>query len=842
MQGYKLSEMAARAARGDAYQPAAKAPMQVSPIAVARAAVAPRDRYAMDAAQVFKPYDFADGILPDGMAMDSTLPAMSGTVAAWAMQSALREGQGFFGYPYLAQLQQRAEYRHAAEIWAEHAVRKWIKIVGGTDAQRAKIEDAFDQLNVRDVVQEWLGHDQGFGRGQIFLDFDDADKDEEIATPLRLIPQKIGPKRPLKRLNVVEPLWSAPGVYATTNPLRADFYKPEHWFVFGRKVHSTRMLTVVSRPVSDMLKPSYAFGGLSLTQIMAPYVDNWLRTREAVSDMINSFSLVVLATDMSSAMGPSGTGSDLYNRIDLQNAVRDNRGMFVVDKDNEDLSNIAVPLSGLHELQAQAQEQMASVARIPLSIYLQVTPTGLNASSDGETRNFYADVHAYQEKSVRPHLQTIFEVVQLSALGEIVKDLKFEFVPLWEMSDKDKSDIRKTDADADIGYVTAGIVSPEEVRERLSNDESSLYHGVDLTDAPPELPDPTDGNAPNDDDAGDEPAQDEFREEDHPRAANGQFGSGGGGASKGSGKADKPDAPAESKPAATAKPPKPVAPVVQGILGDDNIARLRTLIADKKSTSAEILAILKPLDDVGKDRAPTLGQDVTPDAAFWAGRQYVVDGKPASIQEAGAALVRKAESYADEGGGVKYEKKARILLGPPAAGKSTSAEEIARQGGYAIADSDDAKKIIPEFDSGVGASAVHEESSYMGEAVVDQLLNSGANVILPLVGAKPASIERRIQVLKDAGYSVTVDLVDVHEDEAARRMAARALSSGRHIASGYFMSIGNNPEKTYEHLKNTHADLAYGRINGNGGPREERYDEAINHPDASPGKPLFGTS
>ena len=165
MQGYKLSEMAARAARGDAYQPHAKAPMQVSPMAVARAAIAPRDRYAMDATQVFKPYEFIDGILPDGIAMDSTLPAMSGTVAAWAMQSALHEGQGFFGYPFLAQLQQRAEYRHAAEIWAEHAVRKWIKIVGGTDDQRAKVEDAFDQLNVRDVVQEWLGHDQGFGCG-----------------------------------------------------------------------------------------------------------------------------------------------------------------------------------------------------------------------------------------------------------------------------------------------------------------------------------------------------------------------------------------------------------------------------------------------------------------------------------------------------------------------------------------------------------------------------------------------------------------------------------------------------------------------------------------------------
>ena len=31
-----------------------------------------------------------------------------------------------------------------------------------------------------------------------------------------------------------------------------------------------------------------------------------------------------------------------------------------------------------------------------------------------------------------------------------------------------------------MAYVGAGIVDPEEVRERLSNDETSLYHGVDL--------------------------------------------------------------------------------------------------------------------------------------------------------------------------------------------------------------------------------------------------------------------------------------------------------------------------------------------------------------------------
>ncbi len=280
---------------------------------------------------------------------------------------------------------------------------------------------------------------------------------------------------------------------------------------------------------------------------------------------------------------------------------------------------------------------------------------------------------------------------------------------------------------------------------------------------------------------------------------------------------------------------------MQSILGDKGISRLRELISDKSSTAKDIMAALKPLDKAGHDKTPTLAHDTTPTNKFWRGRTYTVDGKPAKIADVGKHLMATAESYAGPGG-VKQQRRARILLGPPAAGKSTSAEEIARQGGYAIVDGDDAKKVIPEFEGGVGASAVHEESSYMAEAVLADMLKSGNNVILPLVGGKPGSIEKRIKILRDAGYDVTVDLVDVDENEAARRMAGRALRTGRHISSSYFASIGNGPLNTYNYLKDKNPDLGFGRINGNGGHKEERYEEAHNHPDATAGKSLFGGS
>lgn len=502
--GYKLSEPAARAAMGLPAFAQERAPMAINAQALATARTKPRggpSPFAMDAATIFEPYKFPAETYPDSpdFALDSCLPPTAAWTSAWAGSSLFHEGQGFFGYPYLAELVQRAEYRHACEIWAEHAVRKWIKLVGGTDAERKAIEDEFTRLQLRDVFQEWMFHDHVFGRAQVFLDFGDANDPAELETPLLIDEAKIGAKRPLLRLTVVEPMWSAPGTYNTSNPLDGDFYVPRSWFIYGKRVDTSRMLTLSSRPVSDMLKPAYAFGGQSLVQLMKPYVDNWLRGRQSASDLLNSFSIINLATDMASTMA-GGNGDSLFNRVDMFNLMRDNRGAMVTDKNAEELSNLAVPLSSVPELVSQAQEQLASVARIPLSIYLQITPTGLNATSDGETRNFYADVKAYQEKNIRPHLQRVFEIVQLSVGGKINPEIKFEFEPLWEMDDKDLADIRKADADAHAQYVLMGAVSNDEVRETLANDESGLYHGVDLGSPAPVAPGVDDDDEDEDED------------------------------------------------------------------------------------------------------------------------------------------------------------------------------------------------------------------------------------------------------------------------------------------------------------------------------------------------------
>lgn len=424
------------------------------------------------------------GVLPSSMALD----AMPGTadLSAYAAQQAYHEGLGFLGYPYLAELSQRAEYRHVASIWAEHCTRKWIKI-SGDDAKVKKIEAEMQRLAVRELFREAIEKECFFGRIQIFMDFGDHDKPAELQVPLVMDKRKVNAQRPLKRLAVVEPMWSYPGPYDAQNPLAPDFYKPASWYMSGRIVHASRLLTMVGRPMPNMLKPAYAFGGVALTQMCKPYVDNWLRARQSVSDLIHSFSVMVLKTDMESVLG-GGAGEGLFARVDLFNKTRDNRGTFVLDKNAEDFSNVSAPIAGLDKLQAQALEQIASVSGIPLVILLGITPSGLNASSEGEIRVFYDKIMAYLEKVCGPELHTLLQVVQLSLFGDIDPKITFEFESLWEMSDKDKADIRKADAEADGIYIDKGVIDPDESRARLNDEEGGMYAGA-LAGPAPGLPD-----------------------------------------------------------------------------------------------------------------------------------------------------------------------------------------------------------------------------------------------------------------------------------------------------------------------------------------------------------------
>jgi phage-related protein (TIGR01555 family) len=271
--------------------------------------------------------------------------------------------------------------------------------------------------------------------------------------------------------------------------------------MLGKEVHASRMMTMITRELPDILKPAFNFSGMSLSQLAEPYVDNWLRTRQSVSDLINNFSITALKTSMGQVLqggdGPDADGTDLFERADLFTAGRSNKGLMLLDKDSEELVQVNTPLGGLHELQAQAQEQMCSVSRTPAIILTGISPSGLNASSEGEISTFEDWNAALQEAYDREPIETVLKVLQLSMYGEIDPDITFAFVPLRQMTKKELAEIRTADSTTAGTYIDRGVISPEEERERLARDPDSGYQGLDMS---LEIATPNEGNTDNEDD------------------------------------------------------------------------------------------------------------------------------------------------------------------------------------------------------------------------------------------------------------------------------------------------------------------------------------------------------
>jgi phage-related protein (TIGR01555 family) len=227
-----------------------------------------------------------------------------------------------------------------------------------------------------------------------------------------------------------------------------------------------------------------------MSQLMESDVYQWLRTRNSVSDLIHNFSVMCLKTDMSAILSgqPDAPTGGLFDRAKLFTQTRDNQGLTLLDMQREEMVAVNVPLSGLDELQAQAQEHMAAPSHIPLVKLLGITPTGLNASSEGEIKVFYDFVRACQQTLFADHLNTCLQVMQLHLFGEIDDAIGFEFVGLTAPTVKELAEIRKSDAETAASYIDKGVVSPDEVRARLASDPDSGYDNLS-GDAPepPEL-------------------------------------------------------------------------------------------------------------------------------------------------------------------------------------------------------------------------------------------------------------------------------------------------------------------------------------------------------------------
>lgn len=397
-------------------------------------------------------------------------------------------GQSFIGYASCANLAQDGLMRLGVETLADEMIRKWGHVSGLGADDTEKLDEAMKRLRVRRILGDAAGDAGYFGVGYVFLDTGEREE-SELMTPLFSSPAKLGPHG-IIRLSRIDPVLMSPGEYNASDPLSRWYYRPRWWYVQGRRVHTSRILRIVQHEPPFLLLPVYNFGGIPVTQLALDYLVHFTGTRESAARLLKKFSLTVFKANLSTLVyGAEGAEASVMRRLKYFAANRDNDGVFLIDKEEEDVTQINTPLSGTTEIVRQALEMLAAVFHMPVTKFLGISPGGMNATGEYDARSWYDYAGSQQESMLGPAMTRLLELLQAQTLGRVDHAASWEWNPMWTPSDREKAETVKLQADTAVQLVGAGIASPEQAAQTLGGDEDSPWTCLADTEQEEILPD-----------------------------------------------------------------------------------------------------------------------------------------------------------------------------------------------------------------------------------------------------------------------------------------------------------------------------------------------------------------
>lgn len=177
----------------------------------------------------------------------------------------------------------------------------------------------------------------------------------------------------------------------------------------------------------------------------------------------------------------------ILDRIQTVDITRSMIRAILLDADAESVERIATPAAGIDALLDRMSMRLAQAAEMPLTLLQGRSPAGENATGESDIQFFYDQIRAKQESELRDPIEKMIRLILKSADGPTrglePENYSFEFRPLWQMDDKEKAEVRLTQAQADAIYLDREVVTADEVaHSRFGGDRYSTDTQLDMVE------------------------------------------------------------------------------------------------------------------------------------------------------------------------------------------------------------------------------------------------------------------------------------------------------------------------------------------------------------------------
>ncbi|BBO74410.1 hypothetical protein DSCW_18270 [Desulfosarcina widdelii] len=350
--------------------------------------------------------------------------------------------------------------RRIVNALPEDACRQRINLAIEDPEEGARILRRMEELKAWQIFEEALRLSRLHGGAVVIVGATDGQDPEEPLNAKSI--KRVGSLTVLDR-------WQLSQAKLYDDPLAPNFGLPETYRLqaanaapisSGAVIHESRVIRFDGAWLPDRLRIQNNGWHDSVIIAINEQLKQFGISIQAVAVLFQDFITKTLKIPNLAEMIANGEEATLQARIQYAVSNMSSLGVSLIGE-NEEFDKMQTPITGLVDLLDKYMDLVSAASDIPKT-RLFGQQLGTLSGADETTRNYYDRIKAYQQKHLRGPVTCLIELLRAEKKAP-AGGWSFEFAPLWQPTDKEKADTRKTVAETDQIYILNQVLTPEEV-------------------------------------------------------------------------------------------------------------------------------------------------------------------------------------------------------------------------------------------------------------------------------------------------------------------------------------------------------------------------------------------
>ncbi|RIY41960.1 DUF1073 domain-containing protein [Neopusillimonas maritima] len=371
-----------------------------------------------------------------------------------------------FGYKELeAAYQTDWISRQIVDIPADDMTREW-RTIKCQDADEIRKEE--DRLNVQSCVNEALSWSRLFG-GSAILPITNQDFEK----PFR--PDMVK-KGEVQRLLVFDRWDLIPHSINTWDVLAENYLQPEFYTLYqgSQKIHWTHFIRFVGTKLPRRQRVLMQGWGDSALRKCLQDIKDTVSAKGGIAELMQSANVDVITREGLSEELTTDQESKIIERYTIFDQMKSIINTALLDGD-EKLDRLTLNLSGVAPILDNFMVWISGAAEIPVTRLFGEAAKGLNATGEGDLKNYYDSIRSKQTSHLDRPMSVLDEIMVRSALGNMPDDYNYDWNRLYQPNRKEEAEAKKIEAETDVILLDAGVIGRSHAMRRLESDEVYQY-------------------------------------------------------------------------------------------------------------------------------------------------------------------------------------------------------------------------------------------------------------------------------------------------------------------------------------------------------------------------------